>query len=58
MIDLILPRTDGGVLAQLAVVTVVFATAAWLTRRRKDVRVLVIGLWLVAYGGMGVRALH
>lgn len=58
MIDLILPRTDGGVLAQLVVVTVLFATATWLARRHKDVRVLVIGLWLLAYGGMGVRALH
>lgn len=58
MTDLVLPRTDGGVAVQLVIVTLVFATALWLVRGEREVRVLVIGLWLVSYGAMGIRALH
>jgi len=58
MIDLLLPATDAGVAAQAIAATIVFAAATWWTRKNSDVRLVVIGLWLVAYGAMGVRALH
>jgi hypothetical protein len=58
VVELLLPRTDGGVAVQFVIVTAVFATAMWLMRRKPDARLLVIGLWLTAYGVMGVRALH
>ena len=56
--DLLLPQTDGGVAVQFGVATAVFVLAMWLVRRKPDARLLVIGLWLTAYGAMGVRALH
>ncbi len=56
--DLLLPTTDEGVLFQVIVVTVVFASVLWMLRRSPDARLLVIGLWLSAYGVIGVRALH
>lgn len=56
--DLLLPRTDAGVLAQVIVATAVFAGLTWRFRRNKDVRIFVIGLWVLTYGAMGVRAIH
>lgn len=58
MTDLLLPRTDGGVMVQLIIVTLVFAAILWLVRGEREVRVLVVGLWLVSYGALGIRALH
>ncbi len=58
MTDLLLPRTDAGVLVQIIVVTAVFALATIAMRRNRDVRILMIGMWVATYGFMGVRALH
>ncbi len=58
MIDLLLPRTDAGVLVQIIVVTVVFTLATITMRRNRDVRILMIGMWVATYGFMGVRAIH
>ncbi len=56
--DLLLPRTDAGVLAQLIIATVVFAALTWRLWHNKDARIFVIGLWVLTYGAMGVRAIH
>jgi intracellular septation protein A len=56
--DVIFPSTDAGVAVQLILVTLVFATAVWLMRRRPEVRTLIIGLWVLTYGAAGLRALH
>lgn len=56
--DLVLPTTDAGVLAQVIVITLVFALLSWLTRRHAEGRLLVLGLWLTTYGAIGLRALH
>ena len=58
MTDLLLPRTDAGVLFQVIVVTVVFALATISFRRNRDVRILMVGMWVATYGFMGVRAIH
>lgn len=58
MIDLLLPRTDAGVLVQFVVATIVFAAITWSARRRPEWRLLSIGAWLAIYGVMGVRAIH
>lgn len=58
MLDILLPRTDAGVAFQVALATVVFAGLAWRYWRNRDARIFVIGLWLVTYGAMGVRAIH
>ena len=58
MIEILLPRTDAGVTVQFVIATVVFALVLWRAWRSKDARIFVIGLWLVTYAGMGLRALH
>lgn len=58
MLDLLLPRTDAGVLAQLIIATIVFALMTWRFWSNKDARIFVIGLWVMTYAAMGVRALH
>jgi hypothetical protein len=55
---MIFPASDAGVVAQLIIITLVFAAAVWLLRRRPEVRTLAIGLWMLAYGAAGLRALH
>ncbi len=58
LMELLLPRTDAGVVAQL----VAFGTGAtltlWLIRRRRDLLIFVSGLTLFALALMGLRALH
>ncbi len=58
MRDLLLPRTDGGVLAQVLVVVVLTAFGTVAARRERAVVLLVVGLGTVILGLMGVRALH
>ncbi|VAW06830.1 hypothetical protein MNBD_ACTINO02-1190 [hydrothermal vent metagenome] len=58
MIDIFLPSTDRGVLFQLALWTIVSGYAIYKTRTNQDYRVLAIGVSLVVYSLMGVRALH
>ena len=58
MLDVLLPATDGGVIAQLVFVLVVWAIALWLLRNRPDSRLLATGVGLVLVALIGVRALH
>lgn len=58
MKDLLLPRTDAGVAAQLAVFTVAAVTALAAVRKRREWLVLVSGLTLFGLGLFGVRAIH
>jgi hypothetical protein len=58
MLDLLLPGTDEGVAAQLAVWAIVSVGALILTRKNKDLRLLVIGLSILSLGLMGLRAIH
>ncbi len=58
MLDILLPRTDAGVVFQAVAATVVFATLTWRFRANKDARIFVIGLWVATYGVMGMRAIH
>ncbi|MEE8332115.1 MAG: hypothetical protein V3R84_10130 [Acidimicrobiia bacterium] len=56
--DILLPRTDGGVLAQLIALVAMSGLAIFALRRRPPERLVAIGLSLVAFGLIGVRALH
>jgi len=56
--DLLLPTTDAGVAAQLAVWATVSVGGLIITRKNKDLRLLVIGLSVLALGLLGVRAIH
>lgn len=58
MIDLLLPATDGGVLAQMIVVVVAGVVAVVATRRHTEWRLVAMGGTIVALGLLGLRALH
>ncbi len=58
MHDLLFPATDSGVLAQLLVIAAAAITALVVLRRQPEWRTVVVGLWLVGYGAIGLRALH
>lgn len=58
MIDLILPETDGGVLAQLVAVLVLGVFALGLTRKHRDWRLIAVGATVLTVALIGLRALH
>jgi hypothetical protein len=58
MSDLLLPRTDAGVAAQLILVLVLGGVALFAARRHREWRLVVIGSMMLALGLVGVRALH
>jgi hypothetical protein len=56
--ELLLPRTDAGVLAQVIGVTAVTVVLAILVRRERSLVMLTMGAGMVLLGLMGMRALH
>lgn len=58
MIEIFLPSTDRGVLFQVVLWTLLSGYAVYKTRSNQDYRVLAVGVSLVIYSLMGVRALH
>ncbi len=58
MKDLILPRTDAGVLAQAVIATLVDVGGFVVVRRHRELRTNVVGLATVTAAWFGLRALH
>lgn len=58
MLDLLLPSTDGGVAIQFVIWLALSAAALWFTRRHKDLRLLAIGLSVLTFGLLAIRAIH
>lgn len=58
LVEILLPRTDAGVLAQLVALAAVVLVASLLLRRRRELLLFIWGIGLVLLGGMGLRALH
>jgi hypothetical protein len=58
LIDLLLPRTDAGVAAQVIGAAVVFVVAGVLVRRSRDLLWFVGGLASVTFAWFAVRTLH
>lgn len=58
IVDLLLPATDAGVVAQFVVVGLVLVSVLWRFWSNPEARLLVIGSGLVILGLMGFRALH
>lgn len=58
MRDILLPRTDQGVLAQLLLVIGVVVVVVVVVRRERSLVTLTVGAGLVVVGLMGVRGLH
>ena len=56
--DILLPATDTGVLVQVVVWTALLVLGIIVTRRNRDVRLLVVGIGILGYGLMAVRAIH
>ncbi|HSL58474.1 MAG TPA: hypothetical protein VK866_11580 [Acidimicrobiales bacterium] len=56
--EIILPRTDAGVLAQAIGAGLVFLIALVLVRRQPELRLLVLGIATMTAAGFGLRALH
>lgn len=58
LVEVLLPRTDAGVAAQLGVLAVMSAVLLWSTRRRPDVRFAVVPALVLVLLLLGVRAVH
>lgn len=58
LVEILLPRTDAGVAAQLAAVGLLGGLLLWITRRRPDVRFAVAPALVLVLLLFGVRALH
>lgn len=58
LIEIVLPRTDAGVLAQLVTLAVAVLVVSLLVRREHELLLLTWGIGLVLLGGMGLRSLH
>ena len=56
--ELLLPRTDAGVLAQVMVVVPLFALWIWAARRDPDHRLLAIGAATFTLAFFALRTLH
>lgn len=58
LVELLLPRTDAGVAAQLVVVVAVSALLVWRVRRHPDLRFFVLSCSFFVLGLFMLRALH
>ncbi len=58
VIDLLLPSTDAGVAFQFAAVFIVGSAAIVVTRSNRDLRLLAIGVTILAVALMTLRAVH
>lgn len=56
--ELLQPRTDAGVLAQVVLLVVLVALGVWRTWHEPDLRRLVLGIGVFVLGLMGLRAAH
>jgi hypothetical protein len=58
MLDVLLPRTDAGVLTQFIVVITTFTLTVFWLRRQPEWRIFATGLGVLTLGLMAVRAIH
>lgn len=58
MNELLFPRTDAGVLAQVVLVSVLWLVAVVAVRRNRDLVWFVSGLATLAFAWFGLRAVH
>ena len=58
MRDILLPKTDFGVLVQLLVLGLGFAALLRFAWSRPNARLIVIGVGLILLGLFGLRAIH
>lgn len=58
LVEILLPRTDAGVLTQLIVVLSVSGLLLWWLRHDRDLRFLVAAVAFFVLSLFGLRALH
>jgi hypothetical protein len=58
LLDLALPSTDAGVIAQAVIVGSSIAGAYWFVRKRPELRIFVVGLAVLSFSLMALRAVH
>lgn len=58
LVELALPRTDAGVLAQVGVASAIFGLAVWRVRHNRDLRTFVAGLATLTFSWFALRTLH
>ena len=58
LVDLAVPRTDAGVLAQAVVAIVVLAAAGFVVRGDRELRTFVIGVATMTAAWFALRAVH
>lgn len=56
--DLLLPRTDAGVVAQVSLLVLLVVVGLYKTWRVPDLRRLVAGVGMFVFGLMALRAVH
>ena len=58
LLDFILPSTDAAAITQAVVFGVVVVAALWTVRRRPEPRIFVIGIGLLGFSLIALRAVH
>jgi len=58
MNELLFPRTDAGVLAQIIIVSTLWLVVAIALRRNRDLVWFVSGLAMLAFAWFGLRSVH
>ncbi|MDF1594576.1 MAG: hypothetical protein P1T08_00575 [Acidimicrobiia bacterium] len=58
LLDLALPATDAGAIAQAVIAGMALIVASWLVRKRPEPRLFVIGLAVLSFSLMALRAVH
>jgi hypothetical protein len=58
MVELLLPRTDAGVLVQVVVAVVFYAALGIAVRRNRDLLVFVSGLATITAAWFALRTVH
>jgi hypothetical protein len=58
MNELLFPRTDAGVLAQVIIVSALWLVAVVALRRNRDLVWFVSGLAMLAFAWFGLRSVH
>lgn len=58
LLDFVLPSTDAGAITQAVVFGLIVATAFWFVRRHPEPRIFVIGIGLLGFSLIALRAVH
>lgn len=58
LLDLALPRTDAGALAQALLAVALYGSMLWRVRRNREIRTFVAGCATMTFAWFALRTLH